>query len=307
MLDIIIPAFNSHGTINRTIESICQQENANEFKVYIVDDGSTEPYDYLYENYRDKLNLTIFRLDENKGPGYAREYAMNRSNSKYIMFIDSDDVLYATSSVKEALKYMENHNYDAVSGRIEEDYYGKKYDYFVGFDTLHGKIYRRDFICNKKITFPHIYNSEDIAFNNLVIMNSNNIGQCDLKLYVYQRRKNSLTQTEDYESKHIRCYCESLKWTLDRAVQCGVNKSSIGRLLKSCFSYFYYYYENRINEPSINNIIKFIPMYEEYQKYIMDFSNNYWLDFWTIKISTEGKMNNYLEFISFCRNKYENL
>lgn len=39
MIDIIIPAYNAHKTIDKTIESISKQINKNDLKIYIINDG----------------------------------------------------------------------------------------------------------------------------------------------------------------------------------------------------------------------------------------------------------------------------
>ena len=47
MIDIIIPAYNSHKTIKQTLLSICMQNVSPLIDVYIIDDCSKKPFDYL--------------------------------------------------------------------------------------------------------------------------------------------------------------------------------------------------------------------------------------------------------------------
>lgn len=304
MVDIIIPAYNAHETIKETLDSISNQINIENIKVYIVDDGSTIKYNQIIEPYKNKMYIELLCLNKNYGPGYARQCGLNNSNSKYIIFVDSDDIFSSNKSVKYLTDFIEKTNCDAVSSKIEENIYGDKFEYYVGFDTLHGKIYKRSFLKKHNIKFPYIYNSEDIAFNNLLIMSSFNLGQCEHKTYIYKRRKNSLTQTSDYESKHIKCYCESLEWTIKQAIANNVSPSSIGRLLRSCFSYFYYYFNENKNDYSIKNIYKFLPIYIQYKQYIDYSKENYWLDFWTIKINEDSQQANFDTFLKTCINNY---
>ena len=44
MIDIIIPAYNAHETIDQTLYSINTQINKELFKVYIVNDASNQNY-----------------------------------------------------------------------------------------------------------------------------------------------------------------------------------------------------------------------------------------------------------------------
>jgi glycosyltransferase involved in cell wall biosynthesis len=47
MVNIIIPAYNAHKTIRQAIASVASQENQEQIKLTIVDDCSSEPYNYL--------------------------------------------------------------------------------------------------------------------------------------------------------------------------------------------------------------------------------------------------------------------
>ena len=47
MIDVIIPAYNSHDTIIRTLSSIAMQLNKNELKVTIVNDGGKDYSDIV--------------------------------------------------------------------------------------------------------------------------------------------------------------------------------------------------------------------------------------------------------------------
>ena len=237
-----------------------------------------------------------------KDHGYSRQYALDRSSSEYVMFVDSDDTLQNTFALKNVCNFIEENSNDVVYTKMVDDYFGNKSCYCVGFDVLHSKVYRRSFIKNKKIRFPYIYNSEDIAFNNLVILNTDNIGYCDEVLYEYKRRMGSLTQTSDYaEKKHIKCYCESLNYVIKIAEQLNINKELIGKLMVSSFSYFSYYFNKNLNDPSIENIYKLVPYYDKYEPYSRNCQKKYWLDFWTIKVENECRKNEFAKFISFCR------
>ena len=44
MIDIIIPAYNAHNTIKKTLISICMQTVKDKINVYIIDDCSNEDY-----------------------------------------------------------------------------------------------------------------------------------------------------------------------------------------------------------------------------------------------------------------------
>ena len=64
-------------------------------------------YEEEYNLFKDKMNIEIYRLNKNMGPGYARQYGIEKSESEYILFMDSDDLLYDCFSVK---KFISNSN-----------------------------------------------------------------------------------------------------------------------------------------------------------------------------------------------------
>ena len=44
MIDVIIPAYNAHKTIERTLYSIAYQRNSENLNVYIINDNSIKDY-----------------------------------------------------------------------------------------------------------------------------------------------------------------------------------------------------------------------------------------------------------------------
>ena len=72
MVDIIMPAYNSHNTIVKAISSVATQTYRNQIRLYIVDDCSDYGYDEQIAVFKDLLNIKVFRLDKNSGPGVAR-------------------------------------------------------------------------------------------------------------------------------------------------------------------------------------------------------------------------------------------
>lgn len=89
---VIIPCWNSAGTLPATLDSLMSQDFAN-WEAFIVDDGSTDNTpdiieEYCARDYRIKALKTM-----RSGPSNARNVAgLNHLNSKFIAFLDSDDL-----------------------------------------------------------------------------------------------------------------------------------------------------------------------------------------------------------------------
>ena len=90
-IDIILPNFNSHPYIEQTINSILKQTYKN-WKLIIVDDASDQKTLKVLKKYKNNKKIKIYFLKSNKGDGYCRAFGIQKSNSKYIAFIDSDDI-----------------------------------------------------------------------------------------------------------------------------------------------------------------------------------------------------------------------
>ena len=95
-LTLAICVYNGEKYIAETLESI-EQQTYKEFNVLIIDDCSTDETRNIVQKYS-KSNMfksfTIISLKENVGLAKARSIAMDSIISKYIMFIDADDLLY---------------------------------------------------------------------------------------------------------------------------------------------------------------------------------------------------------------------
>lgn len=90
---IILPAYNAEKTISNTIESILNQSYDN-YELIIINDHSKDCTEKICKEY-EKNNSEKIRffnnIENKKGVSSARNYGVSKANSKYIMFIDSDD------------------------------------------------------------------------------------------------------------------------------------------------------------------------------------------------------------------------
>lgn len=91
-LSIIIPIFNAEKYIKRCLDSIYNQKTKYTFEVICVDDCSHDNSINIIKsiNYP---NLKIISHITNKGPGAARNTGIENASGKYLMFVDSDDMI----------------------------------------------------------------------------------------------------------------------------------------------------------------------------------------------------------------------
>lgn len=145
MIDVIIPAYNCTKTLDRTLNSLVTQKD-KEFKVYIIDDCSTENIKSIVDNYINLIDIIYFRNTENVGCGMSRQVGINISNSLYFTFLDSDDI-FLENTVEVFNNFIKNNvEYDILM----TDFYTKNIQGDLriiskAYNWCHGKLYSRNF------------------------------------------------------------------------------------------------------------------------------------------------------------------
>ena len=107
-LSIITPAYNAEAFISQLIESVVRQPVQAEH--IIVNDGSTDSTKIICEEYASKYKNIKFINSENKGAGAARNIGIRAATGKYIIFVDSDDLLFNNVINNQMLLFLEQCN-----------------------------------------------------------------------------------------------------------------------------------------------------------------------------------------------------
>lgn len=103
LVSIIIPFYNRFNLVKEAIKSILLQTYKN-IEVILIDDGSDTLLEII-NGYG--LNIQLKRLDENKGPGYARREGRRHAKGEYICYLDSDD-WWSSNFIEECVKTIES-------------------------------------------------------------------------------------------------------------------------------------------------------------------------------------------------------
>ncbi|WP_279155099.1 glycosyltransferase family 2 protein [Thomasclavelia cocleata] len=184
LLSIIVPAYNSHETYKRCLNSIYMQDFKN-YEVIIVDDGSKDSFAKELDDYcRKKNNFKVIHT-KNNGVSSARNLGIKMSIGKYLMFLDSDDYIL-NGMLKTFVDAIHSNSVDIVIGgymllndfnfscgcQFNNEYYNKdKFWNFISLNTkkfgyICSKIYKLNIIKNNHILFnENMYSQEDLDFN----------------------------------------------------------------------------------------------------------------------------------------------
>lgn len=217
MIDIIMPVYNARSTLFATLCSIAFQSIKDKLVLHIVDDCSSEAYDDIVNKFSSELNIKIYKLDKNSGPGMARQFILEKTSNEYIVFMDSDDLFYSHCSLEKLYKKICSTNSHYVSGMVFNE---KNHVCGYTLSDLHGKIYRRSFLKEKKISFPNSRVHEDNVFNNLVRVNNPKTSYVSDAVYFYSNNAKSITSvSDDIEFQRLKIYIENTELIIKKAFE----------------------------------------------------------------------------------------
>lgn len=87
LISVVMPCFNAENHLEASINNVLSQTYPN-VELIVIDDGSTDNSRDILQKFDSDIT---FILQENTGPGPARNRGIERSSGKYIAFLDADD------------------------------------------------------------------------------------------------------------------------------------------------------------------------------------------------------------------------
>jgi len=112
-VSIIIPIYNTEATLARCLNSILTQ-SLQDIEVLCVNDGSTDgSVDILKQFVAHDARIHVYSFEKNYGIVIAVKLALLNAKGKYVMFVDSDDVLLP-GACENAARLIEKHDVDVL-------------------------------------------------------------------------------------------------------------------------------------------------------------------------------------------------
>lgn len=209
-IDIIIPIYNQRNELIQCLSSIVAQSISFLCDVTIINDNSTDDYDDIINFFQKRISIFQVKINNNKGPGYARQLGINVTKNPYIIFIDADDILENTYAIEflYGLMITKERPSAVFSSFVEECSNNKKIVHSKDNTWLFGKIYSRDFLNRNHIEFLDSRANEDKGFNCQVMLcsqkeNENRIKYIDRITYCWKWNKESITRKNSFQYKKI--------------------------------------------------------------------------------------------------------
>lgn len=232
-LKIIVPAYNVERYIDECLSSILAQKTNYKFLVEIINDGSSDNTREILKKYENNPHVNI--IDQcNKGFSGARNTGLQEINSKYLMFVDSDDKL-ENNSIEALLNSAFENDSDIVEGGfykfnnnnkiLDKNLHSNKTN-IQAFWNLRGypwgKVIRSSLF--KNIKFPEGFWYEDTIFMYLIYPLCKKASTISDIVYWYRYNINGITVTSRKNEKSIDTY-----WIMEQMLEdmnlFGIEKS----------------------------------------------------------------------------------
>lgn len=218
-LMIVVPAYNVGKYIQPCIDSILSQKTSYTYNLVIVDDGSTDSTGKFLDGLTDE-RIRVIR-QKNKGVASSRNIAIEQITGKYLMFVDSDDLLLE-GAIESLMKKAIDFEADIVEGgSCFVNSVGERYGYSLYEESQNtkdyaknlrgmpwGKVIRSSIFEN--IKFPDTYDFEDSIFAYCIypgIIKKYTVGNC---VYGYRKIGNSVSKVIKTSNKAIDTYYISI-------------------------------------------------------------------------------------------------
>lgn len=218
-ISIIVPVYNTEQYISRCIESILNQ-TFKDFELILIDDGSKDKSGKICDKYaKNDSRIRVFH-NENKGVSATRNYGIDISKGKYLMFCDSDDwvsdtwceelyntiLLYPRSWITCNLFFVDykSNEKSIIKNNFNEINKLEKNDFYIIFKAgisaySYNKIFDKNIISKYQIRFnENISLGEDVEFGIEYLQVCDNIIVLNRYLYYYLKKHQGALSSRKY-------------------------------------------------------------------------------------------------------------
>lgn len=232
LIDVIVPIYNVEQYLCKCVDSLLNQE-FDDYVITLVDDGSPDNCPDICDKYKEKYPEKIRVIHkENGGVSSARNIGIEKSESKYISFVDPDD--YVSADYLKDL-YDAHIKYDAEvvisnayrvfvddNGSERESLVQRCDDILIDKETAlehlfyehkfssyaWGKLFIRDMLIKHPYPMGKIYEDSSVTYK---VLNDCSKVACISNInYYYLQRSGSLLHTR-FDEKNMSLYYSAIE------------------------------------------------------------------------------------------------
>lgn len=204
-LSIVIPRYQeTEMDIFPLLSSINIQVGIDfsDIEVIIANDGGNAgPLDENFLNLF-RMDVRQVELEENGGPGVARQAGLDTAKGAYVMFCDADDSLHSVGVLGAMMQEAERTVADILTSSWLEEVRlpDGQYSYItheIENTWMHGKLLRRAFLADRDIRFhPELRVHEDSYFLSIASAAAKNARYMPVTTYVWKFHPDSITRRD---------------------------------------------------------------------------------------------------------------
>lgn len=220
-VSVIVPAHNAERYITECIDSVLTQAGGHRVQLIAVNDNSVDRTCELLSRYRDLPDVILPELHRGGSAARARNEGLLHAVGRYILFLDSDDVL-APGAIDSLLSAAERLGADVVQGGwqyIDEGgtrgasqrYADAVYEGNCRADRFDlpgmpwGKLYRRELFSD--IRFPPAYSCcEDTIIHFLIFRRAQRVASVRENVYFWRQNPRGITAVSQNTPRALQSY-----------------------------------------------------------------------------------------------------
>ena len=252
-LQIIVPAYNVEHYLADCMDSLLAQETKYSLHVVLVDDGAKDSTPAICDRYTADPRVTVIH-QANRGLSGARNTGLREIFGRYVMFVDSDDLLLP-GAVEALLDTAFTNDADLVEG-------GANYVFANRQETAHsyiaaeavpnpfrlhghawGKVYRADIF--GKLCFPEGFWYEDSLLSYLIFPALQNAWVCPHVCYGYRINESGIVRSSVGKPRAVETY-----WITEKLLR---EHEDAGLPMDESF-YAYLLLQARLNHLRVENL-----------------------------------------------------
>lgn len=204
---IISGVYNAEKYLKKCLDSIINQSYQN-FEVILIVNASKDKSKEIVQQYEKKYpeKIRAFYTEEKLGAGGSRKFGLSKATGEYICFVDCDDVLEKNSIQKMIHTAEKEQNCDLIICDFQKFNNDGKILYKRKFKNEKkaliqsvapwAKLYRKDFLEKKKLTFQNVPFGEDILFTTDLYLANPKVFLCHYIGYSWRENLQSTSHTE---------------------------------------------------------------------------------------------------------------
>lgn len=216
-VSVIIPVYNDEKYIVQCLESVLDQ-TLKDIEIICVDDGSADSsYDILCKYSREDSRIKVYH-QENKGAGEARNLGINKSQGRFLIFLDSDDFWIDKNGIEKMYSICDKYGLKACgskskkleNGKVSDEYFyriepsDEIYSY-LDFQMDYGYcsfLFSKEVLVNNGVFFPLYRRYQDPPFFAKALFYAEQFMIADTDLCCY-RKSNIILKMNNKKIKHL--------------------------------------------------------------------------------------------------------